>query len=281
MKRRDFLAATGLGIGLVIAEGKITPAKTITLAAKGKAVELDQNVSGYYVTPIGSGPFPAVVVMMEAFGLNDYIRGVCDRLAQAGYAALAPDFYQGVSFKYTDVKGAIAKLQSLKDDVVMAQVGKGIEFLNQQKAVIPGGVGVMGFCMGGRFTFLAQAVHTKSVKAGVAYYGGGIASPDGKADQLGRPDLLNQVDAIQAPIMFMYGSDDAMIVADEHQKIALAMSKAKKSYSINVFSKAGHGFDSDRRDSYYAPAAEEAWEMTLRFFDRHLKQVKPRSMKPV
>jgi carboxymethylenebutenolidase len=274
MKRRNLLAATGLGIGLIVANSKIGPAKTITAAAKGKTVQLDQDLSGYYVTPIGMGPFPAVVVIMEAFGLNDYIKAVCDRLAQAGYAALAPDFYQGVSFKYADAKGAIAKLKALKDDVVMAQTGKGIEFLNQQKAVISGGVGVMGFCMGGRFTFLAQAVHAKSVKAGVAYYGGGIASPDGKADQLGRPDLLNKVDAIQAPIMFMYGSEDALIAADEHQRVALAMSKAKKSYSINVFSKAGHGFDSDRRDSYYAPAAEEAWEMTLRFFDRHLKQVK-------
>jgi carboxymethylenebutenolidase len=274
MKRRNLLAATGLGIGLIVANSKIAPAKTITAAAKGKTVQLDKDLSGYYVTPIGSGPFPAVVVIMEAFGLNDYIKGVCDRLAQAGYAALAPDFYQGASFKYTDSKGAIAKLKTLKDEVVMAQTGKGIEFLNQQKAVIPDGVGVIGFCMGGRFTFLANAVHAKSVKAGVAYYGGGIASPDGKADQLGRPDLLNKVDAIQAPIMFMYGSDDALIAADEHQRVALAMSKAKKSYSINVFSKAGHGFDSDRRDSYYAPAAEEAWEMTLRFFDRHLRQVK-------
>jgi carboxymethylenebutenolidase len=274
MKRRNLLAATGLGIGLIVANAKVTPAKTITLAAKGKTVELDKDVSGYYVTPIGSGPFPAVVVMMEAFGLNDYIKGVCDRLAQAGYAALAPDFYQGVSFKYTDGKGAIAKLKTLQDAVVMAQTGKGIEFLNQQKAVIPNAVGVMGFCMGGRFTFLAHATYAKQMKAAVAYYGGGIATPDGKADQFGRPDLLSQVAAIQAPIMFMYGTEDTYIVADEHQRVTLAMSKAKKSYAMNVFSKAGHGFDSDRRDSYYAPAAEEAWEMTLRFFDRHLKQVK-------
>jgi carboxymethylenebutenolidase len=274
MKRRNLLAAAGLSVSLIATSSKITPAKTITSAAKGKTVQLDKDVSGYYVTPVGRGPFPSVIVIMEAFGLNDYIKGVCDRLAQSGYAALAPDFYQGATFKYNDLQGAIGKLKSMKDDVVMAQMGKGVEFLYKQREVIPNGVGVMGFCMGGRFTFLANAVHAKHVKAGVAYYGGGISTPDGKPDQLGRPDLLNQVNAIQAPIMLMYGSEDAMIAADEHQRIAAALSKAKKSYSINVFTKAGHGFDSDRRESYYAPAAEEAWDLTVRYFDRHLKQSK-------
>jgi carboxymethylenebutenolidase len=68
---------------------------------------------------------------MEAFGMTDYIKGVCDRLAKAGYAALAPDFYQGAKFAYDDIDGAIAKLKTLKDNVVMTQFGKGIEFLAQ------------------------------------------------------------------------------------------------------------------------------------------------------
>jgi carboxymethylenebutenolidase len=126
--------------------------------------------------------------------------------------------------------------------------------------------------MGGRFTFLATAEYAGKVKAGVAYYGAGIASsPDGKPDGLGRPNLLNKVAQIQAPIMFMYGTDDQLIAADEHQRIALAMSQAQKSYAINVFAGAQHGFDSDRRANYNAPAAEEAWTRTLQFFDRHVK----------
>jgi carboxymethylenebutenolidase len=277
MKRRHLFAAaaslsTGLSIGLIATNSKTTSAKTITNTPTGKIVALTPDLPGYYVTPIGVGPFPAVVVLMEAFGLNDYVKGVCDRLAKAGYAALAPDFYQGAAFKYTDMKGAIAKLKSMKDDVVMKQFGAGLTWLDKQKEVVMGGVGVVGFCMGGRYSFLANAVHAQKVKAAVAYYGGGIASsPEGKPDGLGRPDLLDQVSAIQSPIMFMYGTEDALIASDEHQRVALAMSKAKKSYAINVFSNAGHGFDSDRRDSYNAPAA---WETTLRFFDRHLKSAK-------
>jgi carboxymethylenebutenolidase len=276
MKRRHLFATTaGLSIGLIATNSKTTPAKTVTSTPIGKAVALTPDLPGYYVTPIGVGPFPAVMVLMEAFGLNDYVKGVCDRLAKAGYAALAPDFYQGKVFQYTDMKGAIGKLKEMKDDVVMTQFGQGLTWLDKQKEVVTGGVGVVGFCMGGRYSFLANAVHAQKVKAAVAYYGGGIAAaPDGKPDGLGRPDLLNQVAAIQSPTMFMYGTEDALIASDEHQRVASAMSKAKKSYSINVFSNAGHGFDSDRRDSYNAPAAEEAWETTLRFFDRHLKSEK-------
>lgn len=276
MKRRNLLAAAGIGVSIITLNSGITPAKTVTSPAQGKTVQLDQNLSGYYVTPTRPGPFPAVIVIMEAFGLNDYIKGACDRLAKAGYAALAPDFYQGAQFSYTDVPGAIAKLKSIQDDVVMAQMGKGLAFLAQQSTVKPGGVGVIGFCMGGRLTFLANAVYAQQIKAAVAYYGGGIAtSPDGKPDPLGRPDLLNQIATMQAPIMLMYGTEDPLIAADEHQRVAAALSKAKKSYSINVFAKAGHGFDSDRRENYYAPAAEEAWEMTVGFLNRHLKAAKP------
>lgn len=278
MKRRNLLTAAGtLAITTIATTASRTTANTKTTQAVGTTVQLDKDLAGYYVTPIGTRAlaqpsFPAVIVIMEAFGMTDYIKSVCDRLAKAGYAALAPDFYQGDQFAYDNLDGAIAKLKTLKDDVVMAQFGKGIEFLAKQPNRQSGGIGVVGFCMGGRFTFLAAATHADQIKAGVAYYGGGISSnPDGQPDGFGRPDLLNQADKIQAPMMFMYGTEDQLIAADEHQRVALAMSTAKKSYAINVFAGAPHGFDSDRRANYNAAAAEEAWDRTLQFFDRHVK----------
>jgi carboxymethylenebutenolidase len=271
MKRRDLLLA-GSGLATIIMVGAsdtsaTTPKPSGKSLLKGQRVKLDAKLSGYYAVPTGTKPAPAVIVIMEAFGLNDNIKGVCDRLAQNGFAALAPDIYHGAVFAYTDMNGAIAKLKSLQDDVVMAEIGQGIQFLRQQKTVKPGGVGVIGFCMGGRYTFLASAVHGQQVKAAVSYYGGGIASAP---DPLGRKALLDKVPMIQSPVMFMYGSEDSYILAEEHERIALALSKAKKQYSMNVFAGAGHGFLSDRRDSYNKPAAEEAWAMTISFFNRHL-----------
>jgi carboxymethylenebutenolidase len=149
----------------------------------------------------------------------------------------------------------------------MAEFGKGLEFLNKQKMVSRRGVGVTGFCMGGRLTFLANATYPQQVKAAVSFYGGGIAAKD---DLAGRQNLLAQAKKMQSPLMLMYGSEDSYIMAEEHERIALALSQAKKRYAINVFPGAGHGFMSDRRDSYNAAAATEAWDMTMAFFDRHL-----------
>jgi carboxymethylenebutenolidase len=259
MKRRDLLLS---GAGLL---GSLAIADGAWAKSRGRIVKLGNDLQGYYVAP--NRKAPAVMVLMEAFGLNDNIKGVCDRLARAGYAALAPDFYHGQVFPYTDLTRAIAKLKSLNDEVVMDEFGKGLDFLKTRPSVIQKGVGVTGFCMGGRYTFLANAVHAQQVKAAVSFYGGGIAA---QADAVGRKSLLERIPTMEAPLMFMYGSEDSYIVAEEHQKIALAMSQAKKRYSINVFPGAGHGFMSDRRDSYNPAAAKEAWDMTLAFFDRHL-----------
>ncbi|WP_404788054.1 dienelactone hydrolase family protein [Altericista sp. CCNU0014] len=271
MRRRDLLVASaGLSAtALAVSIGSVSR----TLAAtnrmpKGRKVQLDRDLTGYYVTPSTKGRYPAVVVIMEAFGLNSNIKSVCDRLAQAGYAALAPDFYHGAIYPYTDIDGAVAKLKTLKDDVVMAEFGKGTDFLGKRREVKPGGVGAIGFCMGGRYAFLANAVQASTVKAAVSFYGGGIAA---NPDPLGRANLLDRVERMMAPILLIYGAEDASIPAEEHQQIAAALSKAKKQYSLNVFSKAGHGFFSDRRDSYNPTASSEAWAMTLSFFNRHLK----------
>jgi carboxymethylenebutenolidase len=271
MKRRDLLvASTGLS-ATALAAFSGSHSKTLALSKqslKGQKVQLAPNLSGYYATPSTKGQYPAVIVIMEAFGLNDYIKSICDRLAQAGYAALAPDFYNGAVFAYTDLNGAIAKLKSLTDDGAMAVFGKGVDFLGKRAEVKRGGVGVIGFCMGGRYTFLANAAQANNVKAAVSFYGGGIAA---NPDPLGRANLLPLVDKMAAPIMLIYGAEDKSISTAEHEQVAAALSKAKKRYILNVFPKAGHGFFSDRRDSYNPEAASEAWAMTLNFFDRYLK----------
>ncbi len=266
MNRRDLLiVSAGIATtGLLVAGTKSAIAQP---TSKGKIVTLGKNLQGYYVRPQARGSVPGVIVFMEAFGLNPNIKNVCDRLAKAGLAALAPDFYHGDVYEYTDLQNAIAKLKSLNDDTVMAEVGQGLEFLAQGREVAADKVGVMGFCMGGRYTFLANAVHADKFKAAVAFYGAGIAP---QQDQLGRKPLLDRVGTMQAPIMLVYGANDPSIAPDEHARIASALSSAKKRYILSVFPNAGHGFLSDRRDSYAPQPAQEAWEMTMNFLQHNL-----------
>lgn len=266
MNRRDLLILSA-GVAttpLLVQAGKGNAQTKPT--AKGETVTLGKDLQGYYVRPQGSGTFPAIMVFMEAFGLNPNIKNVCDRFAQAGYVALAPDFYHGDVYDYKDLQAAVAKLKSLNDDTVMAEVGQGLDFLAKRQEVAADKIGVTGFCMGGRHAFLANAAHADRFQAAVSFYGSGIA-----VDKIGRKPLLDRVDAMRSPIMLIYGADDEMIAADEHARISQALSQAKKRYILTVFPNAGHGFLSDRRDSYAAAPAKEAWEMTMNFFQQYLK----------
>ena len=285
MKRRDILlGASTIATAAIVANSQLSIAKESTTtnavskaeASAGKNIQITKDLPGYYVTPAGTGKFPAVIVLMEAFGLNQWCKSICDRLAQSGFVAIAPDFYRGATYAYTDMAGAIAKLKSLNDDAVMSDVGKSLDFLAGKAEVNASGIGVVGFCLGGRYAFLTNTSYPTKIKATIAFYGGGIDPVPG--NPMGQKSLLDRVPAMQSPIMLMYGSEDKMIAADEHGRISTALSKAKKRYILNLFPNAGHGFMSDRRDSYSPEAAAEAWVMTTGFFSQNLK---PKKVKPV
>jgi carboxymethylenebutenolidase len=285
MKRRDILlGASSIATAAVIANSQLSTAKPAdpkiptvgTAASLGKNIQIAKDLPGYYTIPAGTGKFPAVIVLMEAFGLNKWCKSICDRLAQSGFAAIAPDFYRGTTYAYTDGAGAVAKLKSLNDNAVMSDVGKSIDFLTGRSEINANGIGVIGFCMGGRYAFLTNASYPTKIKAAISFYGGGIDAAPG--NPLGQKSLLDRVAAMQSPLMLMYGSEDQIIAADEHGRVAAALSKAKKRYILNLFPKAGHGFMSDRRENYAPEAAAEAWLMTTGFLSQNLK---PKKVKPV
>ena len=281
MKRRDILLSTAsIATAAVVANSQLSAAKqpdtTIAVSRSeprvGKTIQIAKGLPGYYVTPTGTGKFPAVIVLMEAFGLNNWCKSICNRLAQSGFAAIAPDFYRGTTYEYTNVAGAIGKLKSLNDDAIMSDVGKSLDFLAGKSEVNANGIGVIGFCMGGRYAFLTNAVYPTKIKAAISFYGGGIDATAG--NPLGQKSILDRSSTMQSPIMLVYGSEDQLIAADEHGRVAAALSKAKKRYILNLFPKAGHGFMSDRRENYAPEAAAEAWMMTTGFFSQNLKPKK-------
>ncbi|HET6802171.1 MAG TPA: dienelactone hydrolase family protein, partial [Casimicrobiaceae bacterium] len=147
-------------------------------------LSIEQGVSGFLAKPSGV-PGIGVVVIMEAFGLNAFVKGVCERFARAGYMALAPDIYHGDTFEYSDRERAIARVNEVDDDVAMREVGAALDMLVAQGAR-DGRLAVIGFCMGGRLAFLANAVHGARLAASVSFYGGGIAPavPRGKRKSL-------------------------------------------------------------------------------------------------
>lgn len=224
-------------------------------------VKLGPDLSGYFAP--GRPNAPGIVVIQEAFGVNAFVKATCDRFADAGYHAIAPDYFHGRTFDYADRENAIAAVNDLDDDLAMRETGLALDALVEHGARRDR-LAVIGFCMGGRLAFLANATLKERVAATISFYGGGIAPPEPKGK---RKPLLDRVREITAPALLIYGAQDASIGAEEHARLARALTEANKRYTLAVFPDAPHAFATFDRESYRAPAAADAWRMTDDFLD--------------
>lgn len=220
----------------------------------------DGNMTGHLARPAGEGRRPAVLVIMEAFGLNAHIKGVADRIAAKGYVALAPDIYHrqpNAVVGYDELPEAIRLMTSVTDAQILADVSAAVAFLQADAAVDGARIGLTGFCMGGRISFLS-ACNVPAITAAAPFYGGGIGA------------LLDQADKISCPLLLFFGDQDAFIPNDEVAKITQTLADLKKNAEVKVYAGAPHGFFCDERDSYRPDAARDAWERLGTFFNKHL-----------
>ncbi len=225
----------------------------------------DGKMEAYEARPKDGGARPAIVVLMEAFGVNGHIKDVTERIAREGYVAIAPDLYHRESERivpYTELQKAIGIMNRLQDPKVMGDVGAAISHLKSQSYVKTGSIGVTGFCMGGRFTYLTAAHHNKDIKAAVAFYGGGIP--------MGNPSPLDRTGEIGGPIYLFFGGKDPLIPQEHVEKINKALTDNKKSFVLKVYPEATHGFFCNERESYHPDSAKDAWEKFKSFFAQHL-----------
>ena len=233
--------------------------------------QINAKLNAYAAHPDGSGPFPGLVVIMEAYGITGHIQGVCRRLAKAGFVAAAPDIFHGEVISYTDMDKVLAKIPTIRDDQVLNEIGQTLDWLQQQNNVDRNRLGIIGFCMGGRFAFYANCRFPDQLKAAVGFYGGGI-SPEGGKDRFGRTPPIGEAHKMQAPIFLGYGADDAGIPPSEHARVAEALSAAKKRYTLAVYPGAGHAFLCEERANYALKAAELAWPEAIAFLHESLER---------
>ncbi|MFQ5521360.1 MAG: dienelactone hydrolase family protein, partial [Candidatus Methylomirabilia bacterium] len=227
----------------------------------------DGSMPAYLCRPATGGPFPGVIVVMEAFGLNSHIQDVAERIAREGYVSMAPDLYHRFGspiIPYEDIPKAVDYLQKLEDPEVMAEIGAAIGYLKGLKEVRADRLGITGFCMGGRVTFLAACRHASDIKAAVPFYGGGIAAEGPNAP-------VNFAREIQCPILCFFGETDALIPLDQVRKTEETLKQHGKTFEVKVYSGAGHGFFCNERASYHPEAARDAWEKTKGWFGKYLK----------
>ena len=207
------------------------------------------RLSAYVVKPEGT-PRGAVVIVQEIFGVNSHIRRVAEQYAAAGYLAIAPALFDRLQ-KGVELGYDAASLQAGIDLMVQATNEGAIADLNAAIAAVAhaGRVGMVGFCWGGRVTYLAGC--RTNITAGVAYYGGGIAQ------------LLPETP--RCPMMFHFGDRDTYISAADVAQIREAFPQGV--YRVYA---AGHGFNCSDRGDFDAPSAHLAFDRTLEFFRKHL-----------
>ncbi len=232
----------------------------ISFAAEGKQVTYksgDENVSGMLYQPAGKGPFPAIVVIHEWWGLNDWVKEQASKLADQGYVTLAIDLYRGKVATTADEAHEL--MRGVPSDRATKDLLAAASYLRSQKNVNPKKVGSIGWCMGGGYS-LDLAISDPQLAAAVINYGH-LASEYGTLKK------------INAPILGLFGGKDRGIPVEDVQKFADQLKKLGKSVEIKIYPNAGHAFENpNNKEGYRAGDAADAWDRTVKFFAQSLKK---------
>jgi carboxymethylenebutenolidase len=214
-----------------------------------------------------SDPLGAVVVIQEAFGVNPHIEDVTRRLAVAGYHAVAPDMFHrtgGAVVDYGDFGAVIEHFIGIgDDDSIMSDVDAALGYV-RSLGFADRQIGIVGFCFGGRVTFLVASQRALGAAAG--FYGGGIVTA--RFPQF--PALVDRAATIETPWLGLFGDLDESIPVDDVEQLRKALTPATVDAEVVRYSDAEHGFNCDARPSYNAAAAADAWSRTLDWFALHL-----------
>ena len=220
-----------------------------------------------YVAHPDQQPSRAIIVIQEAFGVNDLIQDVTCRAAAAGYLGVAPHVFHrsgGGGVKYGDMEGVMKHFQSLSDRGLLDDVDATLGLIRGE-GITDDSVGIVGFCVGGRLTFVAGA--ERALGAAVSFYGGGIVS--GRSENM--PSLLPSVEHMKTPWLGLFGDLDKGISVDDVEQLRAALKAAPVVTEIVRYTNAGHGFHCDARpESYQADAAADGWKRTLAWFKENL-----------
>ncbi len=230
------------------------------MAAEGKNVSYKsggETVSGVLYTPAGKGPFPALIVIHEWWGLNDWVKEQAAKFADQGYVALAIDLYRGKVAADPDLAHEL--MRGLPEDRAKRDLRSAYDFLAAQPDVKKERIGSIGWCMGGGYS-LDAALEEPHLAATVINYGHLATDPA-------------ELKKINAPILGLFGGQDRGIPPEDVKKFQEAMEKLGKKIDVKIYSDAGHAFENPNNKQGYKPEdAADAWKRTTDFLAATLKK---------
>ena len=265
--RRGFVAACIAAGFAVTAEPLLAQAiKTSMDGLDGGDAKVG-DIPIYWAAPKGKGKRPVILVIPEIWGLHEYQKDICRRLAKAGYfgVSLDPTFRIGDLKTVTDIKQSIAMANQLTDQQAFADLDAVVAWAEKHPRANAGKLGITGMCRGGRMVWMYTA-HNKKIDAGVAWYGSLMPIPP--AMPTGPLDVTDKIDR---PVLGLYGSADQGIPLDHVERLRAglkAFGNDRKS-TIHVYEGMPHAFHADYRPSYRKEAAEDGWKRMLAWFKKH------------
>jgi carboxymethylenebutenolidase len=217
---------------------------------------LARKTKGFLVKPKEAARYPAVIVIHEIWGLVEHIKDVSSRLARQGYVALAVDLFEGK--KVSKLEEGRELREKFTEDKILGDLNGGYNYLKALDYVNPKRIGSVGFCMGGGLSLLL-ACYNRELAAAVVFYGR-------------NPSPIDLVKNISCPILCNYAGADFSISESDINLLKQILTKYGKVFDIKVYPGAPHAFFNDTRESYRPEAAKDAWERTLKFYNKYLKR---------
>jgi carboxymethylenebutenolidase len=214
------------------------------------------SISGYLAKPSSSGPWPALIVIQEWWGLDPQTQSIADRFAAIGYLAFAPDLYHGELAKLGDGQKAAALVQKYAPNAP-AELEKVYDAI-KGLAECTGKVGSVGFCFGGRMS-LALGIN-RPLDAICTFYGGGMQQ------------LFDQLGSLKSPVLGLFGDKDMSIPVGTVEQFDQLLGKIGVHHEVIVYPDSGHAFFRDSDPNVYKPeAAKDAWTRVTKFFAANLR----------
>ncbi|HKQ88366.1 MAG TPA: dienelactone hydrolase family protein [Candidatus Acidoferrales bacterium] len=225
------------------------------------------SMDAFVARPAGGDKSPGLMIFQEAFGVTTHIRDVATRFARQGYVAIAPELFHRTApraeLSYTDFPAVMPHMQALTNENQQSDIRAAFSWLQKDSQADPARIGCIGFCMGGRTSYLACAA--VPLQAAVSFYGGGIGlSSRG-------PSLLPLAPQLNAPVLFFWGGLDKHIPPDQTRPIEDALQEAGKEFVNVSISFADHAFFRDGGPNYNSKAAALAWALTKEFLERNMQ----------
>ena len=242
-------------VPVVVEEGEVS--ELVEIETQSEMVAYYGETEGYLAEPVGEGPFPALILVHEWWGLNSNIEDLADDFAAQGYVALAVDLYDGEVAVTPDEAGALAGGVRQDTDEAFANLEAARAYLAGLAMVDGDKLASVGWCFGGQWAY-NMAANNMGVDASVMYYG--------------RFSMDDDLSMMRADILGHFGEEDRSIAIDDVNQFEAKLSTLEGDHSVFIYPNAGHAFaNEDNEEAYNEEAADLAWERTLEFLSRELE----------